>query len=326
MIGKISPSGDLAAELRARAKQDPSLRGFAYTVPGLEDLGLALGDAIASNLEPGEIPHKIVVLPRQRVLQRAGRGQPWSPFPIWKRTHETILIHSSQRLLTAAILDGRRLELTSTPLKQIITLQLGTILLFSWFEWSWANAGKLETNRVYFNTVSDRIFRELQQCLSVMLVQIGGFTYIPKSPGFHHLENLPYKFRNIIPLRLLLPGEEIRAVIYRPGLWVPNFVFLKREISPASALVLTDRQILVAEEDLGGAEGHYGVIARYTPRSALKRAVLEQQRECMLLRMIFQIQGVEFEQRQQYEFSAKPQLDMLLTELGTQITLGKQPQ
>jgi hypothetical protein len=108
-----------------------------------------------------------------------------------------ILIHTTQRMLLATITGGRRLDMTSTPLDTIVTIQWGTILLFSWFAWTWAVGGRLETCQ-----------------------------------GLHHLENLPYKFRNIVPLRLLLPGEEIRAVVFRPGIWGQFLVFFRRQTTP----------------------------------------------------------------------------------------------
>ncbi len=305
--------GDLDAEIRARASQEPSLRGFAYCVARLEDLGVALGTALASYLEQGEFPQRVVVLPRQRLLLRGYRDRSWLSFPIWKHTPEVILLQTTRRLLSAAIIEGRRLEVSFTPLDHLITFQLGTVLLFSWFEWSWASDGNLETRRVYFNTVSDYIFRELQQCLSSMFVQLGGMNTIPYTQGLHHLDDLPYKFRNIIPVRLLLPQEDIQAVVYRPGLWEHRLVFLRRQISPTAALVLTDGQVLVAEEDLVGAEGHYGVIARYMSRHSFNRVVLDEKQGGIHLSMVFRVRGVEFEQCMRFGTSAKPQLDQLLS-------------
>jgi hypothetical protein len=307
---------DLDSALRARARQDPNLRAFAYTVSDLDGLGPVLGKALDAYLKPGELPEQVVVLPRQRLLQRRGEGGSWFPIPIWRYTPEVILIRTAKRLLSAAILEGSRLEVTSTPIDHIITIQLGTILLFSWFEWSWASDGKLETYRVYFNTVSDRIFRDLQQCLSGEFMQMSEVKAIPADQGLQLLDGLPYKFRNIIPLRLLLPREEIQAVVYRPAIWEPRIIFLRRQTSPATAVVLTDGQVLVAEEDRGGVDGHYGVIARYMPRHKLHRVALEVQSEGILLQMVFLLEGVEFELRQLFGFNNQQQLDRLLSLVG----------
>jgi hypothetical protein len=323
MFEMKSLSKNLDAELRERASQEPSLRGFAYTVHCLEDLGFELGKALESYLEPDEIVQGIVVLPRQRLLLRGVKRPNKSLFAGWKLTPEIILLHTNQRMLVTEILEGRRLKVTTTPLREIITLQLGSVLLFSWFEWSWASSREQKTYRVYFNTVSDRIFRELQQCLSSMLTQRESLKNIQGNQGLHYLEDLPYKFKNIIPLRLLLPGEEIQSIVYRPGFWERRVVLFKRQISPATALILTDRQVLVVEEEIVGAEGHHGVITRYIPRHALSQAVLEQQAEGLLLRLLFQVHGVEFEQRLEFEFSSKLQLDHMLNLVGQPIISSK---
>jgi hypothetical protein len=306
----IQEAEDLDVEIQARARQEPSLRGFAYTVPKLEDLGQALGAALANFIEIGDIPQRIVVLPRQRLLERRVPGA-WPSFPRWKITPERILIHTKKQLLSAT-LHGRRLEVITTPLDRIFTTQLGTILLFSWFEWSWTNADKLETCRVHFNTVSDWIFRDLQQCLSRIMVQFAGLDTVPVSQGLQHIEKLPFKFRNIIPLRMLLPEEELQAVVYRPGLSEPRVIFLRKQISPATALILTNNQVIVAEEAPGMAEGHYGVIARYMPRHAFHRVNLDERGEGLLLRITLKVNGVEFEQRLQFTQGERPQLDRLI--------------
>jgi hypothetical protein len=308
---------DLDVEIQARARQEPSLRSFPYTVPMLENLGTGLCSALATFIELGDIPQRIVVLPRQRLLERRVPGG-WPSFPRWKITDERILIYTTKTLLSAT-LHGPSLEVTTTPLDQIVTTQLGTILLFSWFEWSWTNAGKLETCRVHFNTVGDWIFRDLQQCLSRAMVQHRGLDNHPVSQGLHHLEKLPFKFRNIIPLRMLLPEEELQAVVYRAGLWEPRVIFLRKQTSPATALILTNSQVIVAEEAPGMAEGHYGVIARYMPRHALHRVVLGEQGEDLLLRITLQVNGVELEQRLQFTKGERPHLDRLLALLDQPI-------
>jgi hypothetical protein len=315
----ISESEDLNVALLARAHQDPSRRGFAYTVPQLEDLGPALGAALNSQLATGEEPQQVVVLPRQRLLQRRSESRPWSPFPTWKHSPEQILVKTSTNLICGTIHDGQSLEITSTPINQMITTQLGTILLFSWFEWSWASDGKLETKTVYFNSVSDQIFRELQQGLSRKFGEAGRFKTVQNNQGIQQLENLPYKFRNLIPLRLLLPEEELQALVFHPGRWESRMVFLRRHIAPATALLLTDGQILVAEEELGVSERHYGMIARFMPRFALRQASLEEWGEGLLLRFSININGVDFEQRLKFELDAKPHLEQLLTLLGQYI-------
>jgi hypothetical protein len=98
-MAKISESEDLNVALLARARQDPSRRGFAYTVPQLEDLGPALGAVLNSQLATGEEPQQVVVLLRQRLLQSRSESRPWSPFPIWKHSPEQILVKTSTNLI-----------------------------------------------------------------------------------------------------------------------------------------------------------------------------------------------------------------------------------
>jgi hypothetical protein len=90
------------------------------------------------------------------------------------------------------------------------------------------------------------------------------------------LEDLPYKFKNIIAGRLLLPDEAVLGLVFRAAIWEKMLWVFRRIISPAQALLLTNYHILVMREDTGHAGSKYGVIFRYFPLDGVSETRLSQ--------------------------------------------------
>ena len=140
---------------------DRRLRWHASPVASLDDLPPSVKAALVEQLKPGETIRQIISAPRQRVLGPDVAGWrrwlaavlPWDWTPDW-----TLVVTGSQLLAAAGTSADEEPVVTATPISDLLSLELGTILLFSWFEWSWVVAGRPERTRIYFNTVSDRLF------------------------------------------------------------------------------------------------------------------------------------------------------------------------
>jgi hypothetical protein len=128
------------------------LERFAYPVPRIEDLAPPVAAALQAHLLSGEAVRQIIFAPRQsrfaerrRLVERLGAWlvEQWTPS--W------VLALTDERLLVAAIPEASQpLQITVTPLTDLLWLELGTILLYSWVAWSWVSAGQPQQQRVYF--------------------------------------------------------------------------------------------------------------------------------------------------------------------------------
>ncbi len=105
----------------------------------------------------------------------------------------------------------------------------------------------------------------------------------PAARGLEALDPLPYKFMNLIPLRLLLPEEGVDRVLYRPAMWRQRLKFFRSMTAPRMALVRTQWQMVLAEEDLSGEEGSYGLISTFLPLKQIRSLSYQLEKDHLLL-------------------------------------------
>jgi hypothetical protein len=132
------------------------------------------------------------------------------------------------------------------------------------------------------------------------------------------LADLPFKFMNIITHNLLLPGEQVQAVVFQPAIWTTQFRFFHHQQAAARALVLTDCHILIAEEELTGRTDHWGLITRFFPRSRIQSAILEREPTNACLHLILEHQGATQTARLAFEPGAEAALDAMLARMQIQ--------
>ena len=296
---------------------DRRLRWHASPVTSLDDLPPLVRAALVDHLKPSEAIRQIISAPRQHVLGAAGgwRHRLGIVFP-WDWTPDWVLVVTGQRLLVAATLSpDEPPTITSTPISDLLSFELGTILLFSWFEWTWANKGRLERQRIYFNTVSDRLFWDTLRFVRHSLITDADLPPPAGDLGLERLRELPYKFRNLIPHRLLLPDEQIEAVVFQPDLWSIARGPFRRKRASALTLVLTNYHLMVTQEDLGYGTTSYGLITRYCPRGRVREATLERLGAELWLKVTLDHGGAEDSLRVLFEPAAEPGLRELMAKL-----------
>lgn len=247
---------------------------FAYAVSRIEELAPPVAAALHARLLPDEAPRQIIFAPRQRLLSsRRGLGA-WF---VVRWTPSCVLVRTDERLLVATIAEASKApEVTATPLTDLLWVELGTILLYSWVAWSWVDAGQAQQQRVYFNSVCENLFWDMVNAMRRTIIAQSG---LPLPTGDRHyaaFEGLPFKFMNLIPLRLLLPGEQAQVVVHQPPIWGRRLGVFGYPRAPTTVIVLSQEHLLVAQDDLTNLRTPYGIIARYCPRNRLRRVEIEQ--------------------------------------------------
>jgi len=289
-----------------------SIERFAYAVPAIADLPASARAALAPHLAPDEPIRQMIYSPGPQGLPRGRKYGPGLRY-VQRQAPATVLALTADRLLTATLLEGEAAPpVTVTPMADLLRLELGTILLFSWIEWSWASGQALEVHRVYFNTVGERLFWGL---VTAMRRTISPQSDLPVQPGQSKddaFEALPFKFANIVPNRLMLPDEQVLAMVYQPTIWQRRFGIFKRRRGPAGTVVLSPEHLLVAQEDAPAAGAAYGMIARYCPRSRLAALTLEAEGEDLWLAVALLLHGVEERWRVLFQPAAEPALQTLI--------------
>jgi hypothetical protein len=298
---------------------DRRLRWHASPIASLDDLPPLVKTALVEKLKPGEMIRQIISAPRQHVLGAGIAGWrrwlaavlPWDWTPDW-----TLVVTGSRLLVAASTAADEAPVITETPIAELLSFELGTILLFSWIDWAWVNEGRLEHQRIYFNTVSDRLFWETLAFLRRSLITDADLPPAQSGRGLERLANLPYKFKNLIPHRLLLPDEEIQALVYRPDIWTARIGPFRRKRAPALALALTNYHLVVTQEDMGAGLANYGLITRYYPRNRIAAMTLEHAESDLWLKITLAHEGAEDSFRVLFEPTAEQSLREVVAKFG----------
>ncbi len=305
---------EAGSALYARPLDNPRLGPFARTLDSLDELDPPARAALVEALEGGAAIRRIVVAPRQKLLGAGPGWRRWLTFLLpWELTPDWVLVLTDDCLLAASFArSGAPPVAMSTPIAAIVSLELGTVLLRSWLEWTCAGQGGLERTRVHFSTVSYWLFRHFLGDVCHDLARRSGFEPVLDDRHLEYLAGLPFKFMNIIRHDLLLPDEQVQAAIYRPAIWEQRGLF-RRQRTASAALVLTNYHLLIAEEDLSESRNGYGLINRFYPRRRIRGAALERAEEGLWLNLVLETRGAGQEVvRTLFEPSAGPALEGLL--------------
>ena len=297
---------------------DRRLRWHASSIASLDDLPPLIKAALVEQLKPGEAIRQIISAPRQHVLGVGVSGWrrwlaavlPWDWTPDW-----TLVVTGGRLLAAASTSADEKPVVTITPISDLLSFELGTILLFSWFDWTWASEGRLERTRIYFNTVSDRLFWDALLFLRRSLITDADLPPPQGGRGLERLADLPYKFKNLIPHRLLLPDEEVQALVYRPDIWAVRKGPFRRKRAPALALALTNYHLVITQEDMGAGLTNYGLITRYCPRGRIGEATVTRTGDDVWLKVTLDHGGVEESLRILFEPAAEQRVRELVMRL-----------
>jgi hypothetical protein len=144
--------------LRAGTLDRPHLSRFARTVKSLDDLEPIIGAVLAEHIEPGESIHQIIAAPRQAVLRSRHTAERWFGMLLpWELTPDWVLVLMEERVLVAAVdQPGAMPVVTSTRIADILSLEMGAILLHAWLEWTFPAQGRTGRTRIHYNAVCQR--------------------------------------------------------------------------------------------------------------------------------------------------------------------------
>jgi hypothetical protein len=289
-----------------------AIERFAYNVPDLAALEPHVASALAQNLGAGEAIRLIIYtprpysLPRVRKLEAAMRSYGGKP-------PASVLVLTEERLLAATVAEPPAAPpVVATPLADVVRLDLGTILLLGWIEWTWASAGQLQQHQVYFNTVGEPLLWELVTAVRRTIIDQSNLPMQVGQSKDAAFDDLPYKFANLVPNKLMLPDEQVLALVYQPTIWRRVLGLFKRRRGPATTVVLSREHLLIAQEDAPAAGAAYGMIARYCPRSRLAAVVLERADDDLWLTVVVRQRGVEESWRVLFQPAAEPALQALV--------------
>ncbi len=308
---------EAGSALYARPLDNPRFAPFARMLGSLDELDPPARAALVEHLGGGETIRRIVVAPRQMLLGAGPGWRRWLAILLpWELTPDWVLVLTDDCLLAASFVRSSAAPtVTLTPIANIVSLELGTVLLRSWLEWTCVGQGCLDRTRIHFNTVSYWLFRQVLGDMCRDLARRAGLEPVPNDRHLEYLAGLPFKFMNIIRHDLLLPDEQVQAALYRPAIFEQRGL-LRHQRTPSAALLLTNYHFLIAEEDLSESRNGYGLINRFYPRRRIRSAALQRAENDLWLSLALETHGVGQEVvRTLFESSAGPALEEMLAPL-----------
>jgi hypothetical protein len=290
-----------------------TVRGFAEQVNSVRDLEYPLQKALYPCFE-GDDSSKIdsirliIKAPAQSILRDQTRQRWWlRGLLAWEVTPQRVVVLTEDRIvmitspyqaeeevglgknikddLTRAEYASEWENLTREPdvqvtfLRDICSIETGSILLSSWFEWTYLSEGYPKRNRIYYNTVSRDLFERFGELIRQYILTMHGLELSVGKTDLASLEGLPFKFKRMIPAHLLLPGEKIRTAAYCPSIWKKDLGIFHRQISPRQVVVITDCHLILVQEEPSIGEDGYGLIAQFFPITYVEQLDLNQKAE-----------------------------------------------
>ena len=273
----------------------PTGQNFTARVDRLDDLDPEIGQAIQAEMTPGEQPLILLKVPSQ-VVEEGGKDSKRFFFNSRRiLTPNWILALTSQRLLLVSITPaGAVTQLQAIPFERLLSFQQGSILLFSWIEFSSLQQGQIKRTRIYYNTSSSDLFEELSIQLRTLISGQNVLTSSSTEVDSPLLNPLSYKFRNMISMYLLLPGEQIQSLLYRPAIWQGRS-FYRRELAANLAIVTSHFYFMLAEENRSNTRAKYGMIYSYIPLARVKDLSVRHEPQRLQLVLTTRLQNLEQE-------------------------------
>ena len=235
-----------------------------YLVSGLADLPGSLQQAAMQSAGPAEELISICVFPGRTHLKD------------WYSREEVLeqaLLFTKNGLLhiQAPAASDQAARIVSMPAVDLLYARLSLILMYGRLELVDKSLSRVV---VEFNAAGfDMIRPGLQSFLGTSY----GKNAIPRPNAvltnsvLSELGERSYKFMNGLKLYGLLPGEQVLGFIFQPGLWGRRWRILPMRMSETTLLAITDKQLIIVEEQSRSRFPAYGWILTFHPRHAIEK-------------------------------------------------------
>jgi hypothetical protein len=203
---------------------------FASRATTVDDTPEPFREELTAHLGPEEEPSLIICAPAGVALRH--------------RTPATVLAVTDQRWLIVMETRPGVMRVESASFEETLLIEFTEILLYGEMRLHFALEGEAHSSAAYFNTVMDRFYRE------ATLLVLNGIEGARQGPNEEPstetsvLSALPFKFRNAVTEHVP-PGRNLLCAMHWPTV-IGGF---RRELGPAAALTVTDRELIVITED-----------------------------------------------------------------------------
>jgi hypothetical protein len=193
-----------------------------------------------------------------------------------RRVPEQALLFTYDGVLHVQAADAKGGTPTATyfAVDRLLYLRSDLLLLYGRLELAGLVEGAPARAVVEYNTVAwERLQPSLQRLVRLATGQTLSANDRRAVYWESQLDRLSFKFANGVRYYAVLPGDTLQGIAYQLPMWAPHLYFLRREITPQTALVLTERCVVIMEEDpaITRRNAKYGWMFTYIPRRAVSQ-------------------------------------------------------
>lgn len=229
---------------------------FPYAVKTSTDLPGEFQQAVKSRLPSGESIRSILVLPPQPFMKRGG--------VLWQALLSTThgIFH---------VRDGNPPAVNYLPAESLLYVRHKIILLYGCLEIAGEVQGEEVRIVAEYNTVGQYLVdAALRQFLQLNLGKANPGTGVEEQNS-HILNKLgreTFKFMNGLRLYALQPGERLLGYVFQSRITRPFLRYFNLPVAPASMFALTDKSLILIEEDKARGAS-YGWVITICPRNVV---------------------------------------------------------
>lgn len=163
--------------------------------------------------------------------------------------------------------------------EDIIYIEFGVILLYSWIKIHGIVNGEVKTSNLVFNSVQDELFHPIINAARKSIICCEG-EGILEEQRIEYLKKLNLKLYNYTK-RGMLPGQTVLHSIYQPQIKETLFKLFNKIKSETSVSVLTRKELIIIHEPekLQVTDEHKGAVWQYIPLKRIKEMFIKDKDE-----------------------------------------------
>jgi hypothetical protein len=248
-------------------------RSFAGKAKSVDEAPDPFRQSLRENIKPDEAVSVLVYSP---VFKSAGR-----------RFDATVLAITNERWLMLAEEENGNVAMRGASFEDTLLFELTEILLFGQMKIDFASGGKSSSSVLQFDLVDEEMYREAAH---LILDAVEGSTPLANDESFRnavrYVSDWPLKFRHGV-LKFRPKGRQLLFATHWPAV-TGGF---RRELAPAAALALTERELFLISEDKASGwfprrkAPKYGYVVTYFPRVRLAQHRISRQAKFALLEL-----------------------------------------
>ncbi|HEY9250014.1 MAG TPA: hypothetical protein VIO38_12820 [Rariglobus sp.] len=163
-------------------------------------------------------------------------------------TAASVLVVETDRWHLVSETEEHTTSVITSTIDRTVLVEMTVVLLLGRLKFDFATKHDVQSVVIEFNTVMEPLYHDAAGYILGVMKGRPDIAPVDRQADVELLHSVPLKFRNSI-LRFAPPSERILSLAYWPAIVVGNNGLIESELSPESAVVLCERELLIVSEE-----------------------------------------------------------------------------